>query len=179
MYLRGRSRAFRSCVFQRAPHSLSKKRITLSGRVGPSRPKTTQARAPSKQIQINPSKIAWISLDSVGRIGASQWVTRKKIKKTASVLARAMGCAERSRSPPAHRAHAVSLLRNPNIYHKILFSRSICSKFELSPSACGRPVQEEWGYPALCRRPAPGSLRKPRGVPGRSTRPSRNSVTVV
>jgi hypothetical protein len=35
----------------------------------------------SKQIQINPRKIAWISLDFFGGIGAFQWVTANPNKK--------------------------------------------------------------------------------------------------
>jgi hypothetical protein len=46
----------------------------------------TSARIPSKQIQINPSKIAWISLDLFIRIGTFQRVTGKKIKKIYSRL---------------------------------------------------------------------------------------------
>src|ERR1700733_10142864 len=70
-----------------------------SRRGGPSRGKTTQARTPSKQIQTKQSKIAWISLDSFVRIGTYQWVTRKKVKKSAPVFIRAVGCAQRPRSP--------------------------------------------------------------------------------
>src|SRR5580700_5331195 len=38
----------------------------------------------SKLIQINPRKIAWISLDLFGGIGAFQWVTANPNKKNSS-----------------------------------------------------------------------------------------------
>src|SRR4029077_18302335 len=40
----------------------------------------------AKQNQINPSKKAWISLDSFGRIGTFQWVTTNPNKKIFSLI---------------------------------------------------------------------------------------------
>jgi hypothetical protein len=51
---------------------------------------TTRARIPSKQIQIKPSKKAWISLVLFVRIGTFQWVASEKIKK----LTRVSGCVQ-------------------------------------------------------------------------------------
>ena len=48
-------------------------------------PRTTHGRIPSKQIQIKPSKKAWISLVLFVRIGTFQWVTSEKIKKSTRV----------------------------------------------------------------------------------------------
>jgi hypothetical protein len=54
---------------------------------------STRARVGCKENQGKPRKKAGISLDSFGRIGLFQWVTEKKIKKTAAGLTRVQGCA--------------------------------------------------------------------------------------
>jgi hypothetical protein len=55
----------------------------------------------SKQNQIKPSKKAWISLDSFGRIGTYQWVTANPNKK---IFSRATLC------PKCHKTRCVFFL---------------------------------------------------------------------
>jgi hypothetical protein len=100
----------------------------------PSWPVAAEDNSGEISIQANPnktSKIAWVSLDSFVRIVTYQWVTRKKIKKSASVLPRAHGCAQRSAIDPTA----------ANFYHRLPFSRRLFSNFELSTiaQAAGRP----------------------------------------
>jgi hypothetical protein len=49
----------------------------------------------SKKNQANPSKIAWISLDSFGRIGTFQLLTANPNKKFPPAELASLGCAQR------------------------------------------------------------------------------------
>jgi hypothetical protein len=56
-------------------------RLPAAGRI----PEWRSGQINSKKNQIKPRKIAWIFLDSFGRFGAFQWVTKEKIKKIFSL----------------------------------------------------------------------------------------------
>src|SRR5271168_3361494 len=66
----------------------------------------------SKQNQIKPSKKAWISLDSFGRIGTFQWVTANPNKKIFSPVTLCPKCHKRSFSFAGLEPRACSTARS-------------------------------------------------------------------
>jgi hypothetical protein len=85
---------------------------------------TTKTGILSKQIQIKPSKNAWISLDLFVRIGTFQWATSKKIKKIDSRLKL---CAKRLKRchPPLFLGQAPSAHSLPSSSGRGRFGRKV------------------------------------------------------
>jgi hypothetical protein len=139
--------------------------IQLNGELGPNK---------SKEIQGNPSKNPWISLDSFVRFGAFQWVTANPNKKFWPTPTRVRGCgpdislgSRRSVSPLRWTAQCAGLVRQLERYLTRISVLENLLRFliprKLSPlCSLSRPLREP-------RR----SLESEEGFPPRSRLESR------